>query len=637
MPNLLEREDSPYLLQHKDNPINWHPWRDEAFVKAESENKTIFISIGYSTCHWCHVMEREVFEDVEMAAFMNARFVCIKVDKEERPDIDQYYQNVYAKLNKKSGGWPTSIFCTPQNKPFFAATYIPLEPKYNIVGFRDLTRLIYEKISTKDAALFKNAAAFEESLLQDEKPQNPQSLNISIAQKFIAQCENNFEPTYGGFTIATKFPQVATLNAMMSLYELQKNDELKSMITHTLDNMIAGGFYDLVDGGFCRYSVGAEWLVPHFEKMTYDNGLLCKLYLRAFMLFKTRRYFEVAREVVAFARKFMMEGSFIHSASDADTNGVEGEYYVYSRKEVLSAIKASGYSESEAKRMAMRLLVSSSGNFEGKNIMRFANIQKEEWFDNVRAELQKARESREYPFIDKRIQTSWSAMMIEAFFSFSLYEKSCEELARQCLKSLLEKTYDDKSVYHACKIDAIAKPEGYLEDYAYLSKTLLYAYEVTADEEYLKLAEAIVKSALRNYHAEGVWKFSVGEFETFAEIEDGSYPSCVGVIIESLLSLGTLVCESYRDVALKSFERYNAQVTKNPILHASMTEQIIRFIHEDRVLKAPYGSNYLEAKEHYKYPFFHLKYHTREFYELCSNSSCFAKSDRLPTADSVSS
>lgn len=636
MSNLLQYEESPYLYGHKDDPFEWYPWCDEAFNRAKEESKPLFISIGYSTCHWCHVMQREVFKNVEAAAFLNKHFICIKVDKEERPDIDQYYQNVYQTLNKKAGGWPTSIFCTPQNSPFFAATYIPLEPKYNIVGFRDLTQHIQTKIATKDEILLKNAAEIQAILLENRNVESSQILDSTIQEHFIAQCKNNFEPTYGGFTLSTKFPQVSTLNTMMSVFELDKDGELESMLRHTLDNMIAGGFYDLVDGGFCRYSTDAEWLVPHFEKMTYDNGLLCKLYLRAFTLFNVQRYLEIAQEIGSYMYAFMMQEYFLYSASDADTKGVEGEYYIYSRFEVLSAIKASGYDEMQAKRMTMRLLVSNTGNFEGKNIIHFANIQKEEWFESIKPELQKLRELRSYPFIDKRIQTSWSAMMIEAFFSLSVYDEKYKHIAQKSLSKLLDKMYINGKLMHSSLIEKEAKIEAYLEDYAYLSKTLINAYEISSLELYLDLAKNIVESAMNTHYKSGMWKFSVGEFETFAEIEDGSYPSCIAIMIESLLTLGTLVDDGYRGIAVESLRNYNAKVMNKPILYASMVEQTIRFFNEDRVLKLPYNSSLTEVLGQYNYPFFHLKYHKESYYELCSNSSCFAKSEVLPAADFIS-
>jgi len=540
MPNLLAQEDSPYLLQHKNNPINWYPWSKNAFEKAESQNKLIFISIGYSTCHWCHVMEREVFEDEAIAAFMNEHFICIKVDKEERPDIDKHYQDVYQALNHKPGGWPTSIFATPQNRAFFAGTYIPPEPKYNIVGFKHLSALLVEKFQKHDSLIFESADSVEKLLEKEESLASRSELRLEIVEQFIKECKNNFEPTYGGFTVAPKFPQVATLDTLLSVYEFERDETLKSMLIHTLDNMVAGGFYDLVDGGFCRYSVDSEWLVPHFEKMAYDNGLLCQLYVRAFGVLQREYYLEIAKDIAAFIKKFMMQDLFIYSASDADTNAVEGEYFIYTKVEVSNAIQKAGFSKDESKRMTMRLMVSNFGNFEGKNIIHFANTQRETWFEKVRVELQSLRKSREYPFIDKKIQTSWSAMVIEAFFALAVYDQSYEALAESTLQKLLGKVYTDGKLMHASLIEKDAKIEAYLEDYAYLAKALLKAYEILAEEEYLALAKEIIESAIEMYNENGVWKFSSKEFETFADIEDGSYISSVAVMVDVLLTLGTL-------------------------------------------------------------------------------------------------
>ncbi len=629
MSNLLKYEESPYLLQHKENPINWYPWCDAAFDRAKKENKTIFISIGYSTCHWCHVMEREVFENEEMAAFLNEHFVCIKVDKEERPEIDKYFQNVYQTLNNKAGGWPTSIFSTPENKPFFAATYIPLEPKYNIVGFRDLTQIIYEKISTHDETLFKNADELQGVLSQSSSLQKSHELDISIKEKFIKQCKNNFEPTYGGFTLSTKFPQVSTLNTMLTIYELDREDEIRSMIVHTLDNMIAGGFYDLVDGGFCRYSVDAEWLVPHFEKMMYDNGLLCELYLRAFRVLKNSRYLEIAQDISDYIQKFMMQDFFLYSASDADTDGVEGAYFVYTKAEVLLAIRNEGYSESEVKRMAMRLLVSNSGNFDGKNIIHFANIQKEEWFESIRGSLQKIRETRVYPFVDKKVQTSWSSMMIKSLFLLGVYDKKVLKVAKSSLETLLEKMFENATLMHSCIIDKKPKIEAYLEDYAYLSLALLKAYEVCAEERYLQEANSLTDRVLTLFYKDGEWKFSRGEFEILAEVEDDSYPSSIGVMIDVLLSLGSLVDDKYREYAYETLNHYSSKINGEPIASAYTTEQLIRYLYEDKIVKLPRSVSYKNICDEMSSPFVFVKYHSGTDYELCSNSGCYAKGKDL--------
>lgn len=629
MSNLLRHEDSPYLLQHKDNPIHWYPWCDKAFEDAKEQKRPIFISVGYSTCHWCHVMEREVFENVEMAKFLNKHFICIKVDKEERPEIDKYFQNVYQTLNNKAGGWPTSIFLTPENKPFFAGTYIPLEPKYNIVGFRNLTQIIYEKISTHDETLFKNADELQGILSQSSSLQKSQELHIIIKEKFIRECKNNFEPTYGGFTLSTKFPQVSTLNTMLSIYELDGEDEIKSMIIHTLDNMIAGGFYDLVDGGFCRYSTDAEWLVPHFEKMMYDNGLLCELYLRAFRVFKKSRYLEIAQDISSFVEKFMMQDFSLYSASDADTDGVEGAYFTYTKAEVLLALRNGGYSEREVKRMAMRLLVSNSGNFDGQNIIHFANIQKEEWFESIRGSLQNIREKRVYPFVDKKVQTSWSSMMIKSLFLLGAYDKQFLKVAKSSLEALLQKMLQNRTLMHSCMIDKKPKVEGYLEDYAYLSLALLKAYEVCAEERYLQEARSLTERALTLFYKDGEWRFSRGEFEILAEIEDDSYPSSIGVMIDVLLSLGSLVDAKYREYAYETLSFYSSQINEKPIASAYATEQLIRYLYEDKIIKLPSSVSYKNLCDKMSFPFVLLKYHSGTDYELCSNSGCYAKGKDL--------
>jgi uncharacterized protein YyaL (SSP411 family) len=629
MPNFLEHEDSPYLQQHRNNPINWYPWSNTAFDIAKEQNKTIFISIGYSTCHWCHVMEKEVFEDEIMADFLNKYFICIKVDKEERPDLDKYFQNIYQTLNSKPGGWPTSIFCTPENKPFYAGTYIPLEPKYNIVGFKDLTKLIFEKISTNDKTLFQNVEELQKSITKESISQERVDITLEIKEKFVKQCKNNFEPTYGGFTLSTKFPQVSVLSTLLTVYELDQDEEIKSMLMHTLDNMISGGFYDLIDGGFCRYSVDSEWLVPHFEKMMYDNGLLCELYLQAYNVFHKKRYLEIADEISVFVQKFMMEEFFLYSASDADTNGVEGEYFIYTKEEVSRAITMNGYNKSETQRMLMRLLVSKSGSFEGKNIIHFANLQKEEWFDNIRENLQEIREPRTYPFVDKKIQTSWSAMMIKSFFLLGAQNENVLELAKESINSLLDKMYKSKLLKHSSLITKEAQVDGYLEDYAYLALALITGYEVSKNDDYLDIAIDITQSALSFFYNDGKWKFSSGEFEIDADIVDEAFPSSVAAMIDVLLSLGSLVDDKYRELAYETIIFHSFDIDAQPISCAYATELCLRYLNQDKIVKVPYNEEYKNVIKMIEENFVLVKYVEDESYQLCSNSGCYKKGESL--------
>ncbi len=628
MANRLQYEDSPYLQQHKENPVDWYPWCDEAFEKALHEHKAIFLSIGYSSCHWCHVMEHEVFENETIAAYLNQHFVCIKVDREERPDIDKHYQDVHLLLNRKAGGWPTSIFSTPQNKPFFAGTYLPPEPKPGMMGFMQLIETIAPAIEKKDVTLFENAEMIETYLNKEQALNISAELNRDIVTQFFKQARSNFEPSYGGFGTAPKFPQASTLNTLMSLYQLDPDEEIASMLRHTLDNMCAGGMYDVVDGGFCRYSVDSEWLVPHFEKMTYDNALLCELYLRGYTLFGDPYYLQIAQEIATFMSDFMMHEALFYSASDADTEGEEGKYFVYTRQEVLSAFQASGFDAKAAQKMTMRLGCSKEGNFEGQNIVRFVNIRRPEWFERVKPALQKLRGPRPYPFIDKKVQTSWNAMMIKALFELSVYDRRYFNQALFSIDTLLT-TMNTPTLMHCTMPEKVPKIGAFLEDYAYLGVALVTAYEVTAERRYLKEAELLAKRALEQYYNAGQWYFSRGEFETLGEANDGAYPSAVGIMVDLLLSLGSLIDKVYRDPAEQTLAYYGEDILKEAIFHPTMVNQTLRYLEEDIIVKVPQGTPIETVKTLSTSPYTRTFYHTASDFLLCNNHSCYAHAASL--------
>jgi len=369
MQNRLALEDSPYLQQHKNNPVDWYPWCDEAFERARNEQRPIFISIGYSSCHWCHVMEHEVFEDEKIAAYLNAHFICIKVDREERPDLDKYYQEVHQLLNRRPGGWPTSIFCTPDNKPFFAGTYIPPTTRDRMLGFTELTEIIATKVAEKDEKLFQNADEIQQYLVPETRPKEATLLKPSIIQIFVKQAEHNYESASGGFAQQPKFPHASTLGALLDIVLLQNDADARRMVTQTLSTMHRGGMYDLVDGGFCRYSVDSEWLVPHFEKMAYDNGLLCELYARAGRMLGDETYTRTAMEIADFMASKMQEDGLFYSASDADSEGKEGTYFIVEYDAAKVAIEEHGFGAEDTEIILQTLHISPEGNFEGKNIL----------------------------------------------------------------------------------------------------------------------------------------------------------------------------------------------------------------------------------------------------------------------------
>jgi len=517
MPNRLEKEDSPYLQQHKENPVDWFPWGDEAFAKAKAENKAIFISIGYSSCHWCHVMEETVFENQECADILNDGFVCIKVDREERPDIDKHYQEVHYLLNNRAGGWPTSIFCTPQNKPFFAGTYIPPESREGSIegmGFKELTKLIALKVDENDETLYKNADEVEDFLGKKSHPTEATVLKEDFVKNFMLQVKNSYETKDGGFSTSPKFPHANTLNALMVIDRLYDDKSAKAMVTHTLDSMKKGGLYDLVDGGFCRYSVDSNYKVPHFEKMLYDNALLCEVYTNAYLTYKDESYLEIAQECADFWFNYMSEDELFYSASDADSEGKEGTYFVYEYDEVYKTLAENGYEN--IKDILQDMSVTHEGNFEGKNIIRFENSQRLERFEDIKILLKILRRTREYPFCDKKIQTSWSAMMIKALFTLGQINSKYTARAIENLDVLLKTLYIDNKLYHITLIHKEPKIGAFLEDYAFLSQALISAYKFTQNEIYLIKAQRMTNSALEEFYKNGVWNFSSGEFGTSA-------------------------------------------------------------------------------------------------------------------------
>ena len=565
MSNRLQKEDSPYLQQHKDNPVDWYPWCDEAFKKAQNENKAIFISIGYSSCHWCHVMQEKVFENQECADILNESFICIKVDREERPDIDKYYQEVYALLNRRSGGWPTSIFCTPQNKPFFAGTYIaPNSTQGSIegMGFIDLTKLIAQKVQQKDVQLFKNADEVESFLNQYEHPKEATVLKEDFYKNFLHQVKNNYDTKFGGFSIAPKFPQVNTLNTLLTIDRLYNDKSAKAMIKNTLKNMTVGGLWDEKDGGFCRYAMDEEWRKPHHEKMLYDNALLCELYTKAYLFYKDEFYLDIAKKTADFCLKQMSENFLFYSARDAD------------KKDIF----------------------------------------------------------------DKKIQTSWSSMMINALFTLGTIDIKYNKMAVESLNALLKTMYVQDTLYHTTLIHKTPKIKAFLEDYAFLSKALITAYNYTGKEIYLIQAQKFVNIALERFYKLGIWNFSDGEFETLAEISDNTYTSSVAIIVDSLFSLGLLLeDEKYNHFAFKTLEYNSYELGRRGVIYPKMIEQVLRYTKGDRVIKSSqdnFNENLFEIAS-LKYPFISLKSNSSDEYTICGNKSCFANTKEIIHIDKL--
>ncbi len=628
MANHLKEEHSPYLQQHADNPVDWYPWGEEAFQKARDEHKPVFLSIGYSSCHWCHVMEHESFQDDKTAKILNTYFVSIKVDREERPDIDKHFQSVYQLMNGRPGGWPTSIFLTEDLKPFYSATYIPDEPKYGMMSFSSLLEVIADKYKNDKKVLVSEADKILKHLNPKESKIQATKLDESIMARVLKQAEQLFDSKEGGFNKAPKFPQASTLELLLDLYRITDEKEALNMSVQSLSSMARGGLRDLVEGGFCRYSTDNEWLVPHFEKMTYDNALLASVYLQAYHVTHNTFYKDVAFETLDFMLEKMKENELFYSASDADTEGVEGKYFVYTYEKALKSFSKAGIPPKAQTKLAETLHITPQGNFEGKNIVRVDDPAHLDipYYQEALAALRKQRkEKRVYPFIDTKVIVSWNAMMVTSLFQAGRVEKKYLKQAKKSLDRLLDTMYLNAQLFHSVLIGKKPKIHAFLEDYAYLGEALIEAYESTLDETYLIIATKLANNAIEKYYQHGKWKFSRGEFETDADIYDSSYPSSVATMVSLLHSLSSLVDTVYKKFVFKTLEIHSYDVMRQPVSTPKMTRMVIRYLKDDIIIKARQDLliPHIAQRDTITYPYTFFKNDTNDGFMLCNSNSCF--------------
>jgi len=629
MANHLKNEHSPYLQQHADNPVDWYPWGEKAFEKAQKEHKPIFLSIGYSACHWCHVMEHESFEDKHTANILNEHFVCIKVDREERPDIDKHFQEVYQLMNGRPGGWPTSIFLTEELKPFYSATYIPPEPRYGMMGFPTLLEVIADKYKNGKASLVEEAEKVLRHLNPDKDKIQATKLDHSIISRTVEHAGLLYDHRFGGFSKSPKFPQASLLDLLLDIHTLNGSKEALSMVEKQLFHMAKGGLRDLVEGGFCRYATDNEWLVPHFEKMTYDNAQLSAVYLRAYHVTQNPFYKGVAFETLDFMLKKMQERHLFYSASDADTEGEEGKYFVYTYEKARKSFRKAGIPDKDIDTLCETFHITPEGNFEGKNIIWVedpAQTEKIPYYKEGLEALRKRREEkRVYPFIDKKVIVSWNAMMITSLFKASRVDEKYLKPALKSLEKLLESMYIHSQLFHSTLIGKEPKIHAFLEDYAYLTETLIEAYETTLDETHLIVAQKLANAAIEKFYKNGIWKFSRGEFETNAEIFDSSYPSSLATMIGALHSISSLIDTVYKKFVFKSLEIHSYDVMRQPISTPKMSKMVIRYLLDDIIIKAKEEKlkPQIPQLDTLPYPFCLFKNDTNDGFMLCNSSACF--------------
>ncbi|MHA2392349.1 MAG: thioredoxin domain-containing protein [Promethearchaeota archaeon] len=580
--NKLINEKSPYLLQHAENPVDWYPWGEEAFTKAQKEDKPIFLSIGYSTCHWCHVMAHESFEDEKVADLLNKTFISIKVDREERPDIDKIYMTV-CQMMTGSGGWPLTIIMTPEKKPFFAGTYFPKTTRFGRIGLVDLIKRIDALWKNQRSELINSADQITFRLQNIDQESPGEKFSKNILNKAFRQLSVQFDEENGGFGNRPKFPTPHNLILLLRYWKRTGEKRALEIVEKTLQSMRMGGIYDHIGLGFHRYSTDLIWLVPHFEKMLYDQALIAIAYIEAYQATKNEIYKKTAQGIFAYVLRDMTspEGGF-YSAEDADSEGEEGKFYVWSKKELKDIL-----TEEELELVTNSFNVEDAGNYleeatgknTGNNILHLKNIPdkaSQENIEKIRDKLFQVRKRRVHPHRDEKILTDWNGLMIAALAKGGAVFQKEEYLsaAKNAIEFILTQLRDsDKKLLHRYK-DGTSEIKGFLTDYAFLIWGLLDLYEATFDLTYLKNAIELHQIQIQDFWDEeiGGFYFTTEKSEKLLmrqkEIYDGAIPSGNSIAMLNLLRLsyftGDHELEEKADVLNRVFSE---KIKANPLAY----------------------------------------------------------------------
>jgi len=579
--NRLQFETSPYLLQHKDNPVDWYPWGMDALERAKNEDKPILLSIGYSSCHWCHVMAHESFEDPNIAEMMNRYFVNIKVDREERPDIDSVYMN-FVQLTTGSGGWPLTVAITPDMIPFFGGTYYPPEDKYGRPGFPKILHALSKTYKERKDEIIAQKDQILEALNGLSKITNKsKEYSIKDFDTAYAAIYNTYDDEWGGFGSAPKFPQSMTLMFLLRYYTMRKNPDVLSIAENTLQKMASGGIYDQIGGGFHRYSTDAKWLVPHFEKMLYDNALLSRSYLEAWQLTKNVYYRAVAEDILDYViREMTDESGGFYSAQDADSEGEEGKFYVWTFDEISRIL------DEEDLELAVEYYgITREGNFEGNNIATSQSISKiqvngdlkEKEIANrisgIRKRLFRERDKRVKPGLDNKILTNWNAMMLNSFILAAgitgkdIYKRTAIKNA----EFLWNKCFNGEILYHT-STNGVLRFEGNLDDYSLTAEAFISMYQLTFDEIWIFRAGKLIEKIINNFYDEknsdfyfsspGIKDVLIRTKEIYDNAVPGANSVTVGVLLRAAKYLNN---PQYEDIARKYLEKMHDIIIKNPL------------------------------------------------------------------------
>jgi uncharacterized protein len=615
--NRLAQEKSPYLLQHAHNPVDWFGWSDTAFARARAENKPIFLSIGYSTCHWCHVMERESFEDDKVGAFLNEHFVSIKVDREERPDVDKIYMT-FVQSTTGGGGWPLNVFLTPDLKPFFGGTYFPPDERHGRPSFLRLLEQIAGLWRERKTEIVASAAEIHARLesAMSHSVESDLPLTTHVLKNAAEVFRSSYDPVYGGFGGAPKFPQPSIPSVLLRAAKRFGDAEATKMVLYTCDRMAAGGIHDQLGGGFARYAVDAEWLVPHFEKMLYDNAQLAQLYLDAFLISADARHAEVARDILDYVLRDMThpDGGF-YSAEDADSEGQEGKFYCWTKNELSTLLTVEEYNVA-----AKYFGITPEGNFidhshprplPGLNVLSIVNpvvpAADQPLLATAFKKMRIARARRIRPHLDDKILTSWNGLMLGAFARASviLGDEKYREAADKNLQFLRGKLWDEKTktLFHRWR-DGGRDHVQLLEDYACLLSGTMDAYEAALMPAYLDFAIELATAMLAKFYDPengGFWQGAADSKDLILRVKDdydGAEPSGNSVATLALLKLGTITGRAdFREPAQATLQLFARRLQNQPAALAFLLQAVDFQLEEPRRVVIAGNPNEAKFKE----------------------------------------
>ena len=569
--NRLKNETSPYLLQHANNPVDWQPWDPAALEEAKSKNRPILLSIGYAACHWCHVMAHESFEDDETAALMNKLFINIKVDREERPDLDTIYQHALQLLGQQ-GGWPLTMFLTPAGEPFWGGTYFPPEARYGRSGFPQVLETIHNYWTEKQNEVNKNVAALRSALTKLEKSKSGAEISLKAIERAALRLAQEFDNVNGGIGTAPKFPNPTILELLWRTYKRYGHQKLRGTVLLSLEQMCQGGIYDHLAGGFARYSTDAKWLVPHFEKMLYDNAQILELLTWVWQETKNPLFAARARETVSWlTSEMIVDGGGFAATLDADSEGEEGKFYVWSHAEIAEILCR------ETPLFAEAYNVSVSGNWEGRTILNRSNTSRifskkeEKTLADCRTKLLKTRNKRVRPGWDDKVLADWNGLMIFALAHAGAVfdEPSWVAASRQAFNFISKEMYKNERLFHAYRNNKLNHAAN-LDDYANMIRAALMLFEITGEQDYLRISEEWAETLDKFYldQESGGYFFTAADAEALIirtkSCADRATPSGNGVMVGNLARLFFITGNiDYRESAEETISAFSGEFAEN--------------------------------------------------------------------------